>query len=159
MDEETLDLQATKAFYSAAWKKALGELLGWSEQRITTWMQQFPDDVNEWTWFSHETPTYWIARELIPDWLQKRLTPLESLRLAGRLDHAIEYGARPPLPEILDVPGALPPSEWMDRYKAYMAEVVANGQAVVEGTLDTFDWKAARRRIDKILDEYGPPPC
>lgn len=156
MTNEEFDLAASRAFYLLVWRKALRELLGWTEERALKWAREYaPDMQEEESGFYRETPIYYVAPELIPDSLGGRLNGAERHELALRLQWAIEKGGLPPLPRALVESRTAPPTfEWMRKVNEFNAQSIENGFGLYPQDLGAFDWAAAQGRVDKVLDEY-----
>jgi len=150
-----IELKECSQYYLQVWTKAAKELLGWDEGQTRQWAKRFDDDLEgKYPFFYHESPVYYLSPELIPDRLRKALPHMALARLAWRIQEAIEQGALPPLPgEICALKDHLSEFEWMERVNQFTREVVREGYGISPESLDRYDWRAARQRIESVLEQ------
>lgn len=120
--------QENKAGYLHDWIECLRALLGWPQQQVYKWSEQWQRGLDglDKGMFYHETPIWRITPLMIPDSLAARMNPTDLLRLEGRIEAAIRHPGS-------DVP--------------YGTEA--------EETRENFDWSAAKQRVEAVLNEYG----
>jgi len=87
--------------YLEYWLYALAQLLGWSRQRASIWATHYEAALNdegsflfggqpeEGSLLWREHPMFYISFLLIPDSVKDKLTPMDRLNLARRLEGAI----------------------------------------------------------------------
>ena len=101
MDDTTINLEET---YLTIWKRMLGGILGWSEQKVTAWAAKYepfladPDDVIYDDVIYHEDPQYWAVSALVPTAINEKISPSlrshlrkELLDLLGVQMYLVDY--------------------------------------------------------------------
>jgi hypothetical protein len=116
-----------KPYYIKAWRHVLEGWLHWSEERIQRWVAAWEADLEGRgsVFFYHETATYYMIPLLIRDALAERL------RVHSR---GVERAS-----DLIYVEGEL--------FKA-----AGSG---IDECENSFDWDAARKRVESVLGRYG----
>lgn len=151
------DTLNSKQIYLSVWKKALTVLLGWSEDQIERWSECYRRDLDDPdSMFYHEPPLYYVVPLLIPRRLAWRLSHRDEMRLFERLMSALEGGDWTGLPpELARLKEEMPLFEWLPLFEVYRQELLRTNVWLNELNVDAYDWSAAKRRVEKILEEYG----
>jgi hypothetical protein len=147
-----------KRAYLNSWKNVLGAFLGWPEERVLQWVKQdyeyllnMPDS------FVYRTSAmFYIIPLLLSDRLRRLSTDGGEVELRPRIQTAIECRISPPIPEWLKaLRTRVDVEEWLQEFQKYREEAVSRGEWFSEERADQYDWKAARDRVEEILNEYG----
>lgn len=116
-----------KEGYLHDWVECLGALVGWPEDEVHRWSRKWEYGLDglDDGGFYHEAPMYYVTPLLSPPALRTKVPCDGWRRLQERLFVAIGH------------PNSFPPC----------------GDEL--GDAETFDWQAAKRRVEAVLNEYG----
>ena len=149
------DLSENTQHYIKVWARALGAFLAWQEERVLQWAQQFYEALRtDENWFCREDEIRYILPLLIPEVLTEELSPEELDDLKRRLAISIHVGAVRFPPRITELNETLPTTpEAAREIGEFIRKSKAEG-SWFSGSLDQYDWAAAKARIQAILEDY-----
>ena len=118
--------------YIDIWRPILTGWLGWSEDRFTAWTESWDYAIRnveaQRVWFYHEDELNYVLRLLVPDELAHRLVKQRTQRMYNDLAQLM--------------------------YEELQTAIA--GRPVYESwRTDAFDWEAAKRRVEIVLELYG----
>jgi hypothetical protein len=169
MPNSPLSFQATSPFYRAQmslkredfmkfWRVSLRGLLGWSDDQVSDWAKQFEQDLKDLEYeFVRQDPISYIIPMIIPAEMQKRMSPGKLGQLY--LDIYMAITGDPTMAMSKDLPDdELPPANWCRELRDKISLGKQRGEILGSDNLDYFNWDAARKRVQHVLDEAGLDP-
>jgi hypothetical protein len=89
MNETDVTTQIGRIYFRF-WRAGLRAVLGWSDDRVGQWTEQWKARLNnEHDSLFNDTPAYLMAPLLIPDQLRRRIRDDEHMRLVKKLRDAL----------------------------------------------------------------------
>jgi hypothetical protein len=148
--------------YLKFWRVSLKQLLGWSEEQISEWTEQFEQDLRDLEYeFVRQDPLAYIIPAVIPAEIQEKMSPGKLAKLHEEIRSAIT--GNPTIAMLRDLPDdQLPPLNWWTRLQDTISLGEQKGEILGNSNLDHFDWDAARKRVQDVLEKAalhpGDPP-
>lgn len=156
MKEIPNDLSDNARYYIEVWMRALNCFLGWDQNRVLQWAEQYYDEfrTNE-DWFCHDGDAiHYLVPLLIPPELQCKLSAEELEDLKTRLSISIHVGGADLPPRIVALNETFPMTpEALEEIDRFRKKAEAKGW-YFSGNMDTYNWSAAKTRIEHILRDY-----
>ncbi len=119
-------------YYLIAWQGVLIGWLGWSEVRFAAWVEAWEDRIAReggvlQSWFYHEDEWHYVLRLLVIDDLADRLQKQRTGRMYNDLAELLYHKLQPAITQ-------LRAAGWWET--------------------DSFDWQAAKTRVEAVLQKY-----